>query len=199
MKLYYTQNSPYARIARIALRESGLTSDVPELLALNREQNNPVLQYSPVGRVPTLVDGDVVITEAKNICNYFFARSNQPNGQGDCSNDIAAICQEGQILGYLDGIACWVREKRREPKARSEFLLQVEFDRSLRCLEYMENEAKSERLVNFPAFRSLALAAGLSLMDYHAFHPRWREVYASLSAWFEQQEVRPSMQETIPQ
>src|SRR5688500_14709720 len=53
MILFYSQNSPYSRIARIALRESGLISIASERLAANRQPDNPVLEYSPVGRVPT--------------------------------------------------------------------------------------------------------------------------------------------------
>ena len=199
MKLYYSQNSPYARIARMALRESGLSSFAEEFVAANRETDNPVLQYSPVGRVPTLIVDNIVITEAKNVFDYLSIRSGLETMQHDEKKDWAAISQEGQILGFLEGIANWVRENRRPADVRSKILLRVELDRSLRCMEYFESEAEATRLPHFPVFRSLALAASLGLMDFHKFHPDWRTVYQSLSAWYERQEKRDSMLETSPQ
>jgi glutathione S-transferase len=64
MKLFYTPDSPYARTARIALREYGLLASCEEIIAANRQPNNPVLEFSPVGRVPTLVADGFVITES---------------------------------------------------------------------------------------------------------------------------------------
>ncbi|MBE1293071.1 MAG: hypothetical protein GJ677_11325 [Rhodobacteraceae bacterium] len=196
MKLFYSQNSPFARIARLALRESGLKSKVSELLAANREPDNPVLEYSPVGRVPTLVDGDFVVTEAKNVFAYLVAKSNLDAFCQEPSNGWEELCQEGQILGFLDGIASWVRENRRSEGGRSDFLIQVEMDRSVRCLEFLDGEADGGRIPEFPVFRSLALAAALGLMDFHRYHPEWRKEYASLSNWFARQEQRDSMRET---
>ncbi len=182
----------------MGVRESGLVSTVTELLAANRQPDNPVLQFSPVGRVPALVAGDLVITEARHVFDYLAEASGSAYMQFHDGNDWMAISQEGQILGFVDGIANWVRENRREPDKRSKFLIDVEIDRSGRCLSYLENEAASLRLPDFPAFRSLALAAGLGLMDFHRFFPDWRSEYQTLSTWFERQEGRASMKETAP-
>lgn len=76
MILFYTPNSPYARTARIALREWEMLERAEERLAANREANNPVLQFSPVGRVPTLVDGSLVITEAPSVFAYIRSFAN---------------------------------------------------------------------------------------------------------------------------
>ena len=75
IKLFYSLNSPYARIARIAARESGIIDEITEIPSKNREPDNPVLEYSPVGRVPTLVDGNLIITETKNVHRYIGQKS----------------------------------------------------------------------------------------------------------------------------
>jgi len=196
MILYYTPNSPYARTARIALREWGMLERADERLAANREANNPVLQFSPVGRVPTLVDDGLVITEARSVFAYI-------RGLADpaCADtvDWNAVSDEGQIVGFLEGIAFWIRENRRAEAERSGFLLGVERDRMLRCLDCLDALAGSRPLPAVSEYRGAALASALHLMDAHGFCPGWKAKNRALTAWFERQVDRRSMQETAPQ
>lgn len=198
MKLFYTPNSPYARTARVAMREYGLLVGCQEIVAANRQPDNPVLEFSPVGRVPTLVTAEVVLTESRAIFDYL-----QSSGSGDdqITNtrvDWAASAQEGQILGFLDGIALWVRERRRSPEQRSDFIMQVEAERAVRCLSYLNSEAVARRLTDVSSFRGATLAAALELMTLHELVRDWRVEHKALSSWLEQQSSRPSMQQTAP-
>lgn len=109
MILFYTPNSPYARTARIALREWGLLAITEERLADNREAHNPVLEFSPVGRVPTLVHNGMVITEACNVFAYIKHLASAADTNFIAKADWTTVVQEGQISGFLEGIAFWVR------------------------------------------------------------------------------------------
>ncbi|AZU03488.1 putative glutathione S-transferase [Glycocaulis alkaliphilus] len=195
MILFYTPNSPYARTARIALREWNLLGAAEERLAANREADNPVLAFSPVGRVPTLVHADLVITEARSVFAYI---RNFAGGENAGEVDWKTVAEEGQIAGFLEGIAFWVRENRRTPESRSDFLLKVEHDRMMRCLSHFDTLAAAGALPVVSEFRSAALASALQLMDAHQLCPDWKKNKA-LAAWFEQQRDRPSMRETEPQ
>lgn len=195
MKLFYTPNSPYARIARIALREYGVLEQASELLAANRMPDNPVLQFSPVARVPTLVHNGLAITESRHVFRYIAGLAGRPDTSGE---DWRSIALEGQALGFLDGISAWVREKRREAPQQSPFLLQVEDDRARRCLKAFEIAAADAPLPGIPCFRATALACALALMDLHALVPGWREGHGALAAWYDDQAARPSMRETAP-
>ncbi|WP_265517928.1 glutathione S-transferase family protein [Nitratireductor luteus] len=148
MILFYTRNSPYARTARIALREWGLLEAVEERAAANREPDNPVLQFSPVGRVPTLVHADLVITEARSVFAYIKAFAGAGYAERPTPFDWATVAEEGQIVGFLEGIASWVRENRRAMEGQSDFLLNVERDRMLRCLNYLDALATNRPSVN---------------------------------------------------
>lgn len=194
MQLYYTPNSPYARIARIALREYGLLGQTTELIAANRMPDNPVLQYSPVGRVPTLVRDGLAITESRHVFRYLAETA----GKSDTSEDWRSIALEGQILGFLDGVSAWVREKRREAAQQSPFLLQVENDRARRCLTALEIAAAQAALRDIPCFRETALACALSLMELHMLVHDWRDGHQALAAWYDAQAARPSMRQTAP-
>ena len=164
----------------------------------SREPDNPVLSHSPVGRVPTLVDGDLVITEAVNVVHYLEDIARPTTSGHELPPNWPNTMQEGLILGFMDGIACWIRENRRPAEHRSAFLVQVEHDRSERCLVRLEHEAGSGRLGDFPAYRFVALAVGLGLMGFHNFHMHWRRSHPALASWFEVQAVRQSMRETVP-
>lgn len=198
MKLYYSQNSPYARIARVIARELGIIGSVEELRSKNRKPDNPVLRYNPVGRVPTVVDGELVITEIGNVVRFLFSKSASNNGNSVNAEDWAEIMQEGQILGFLEGLVSWVRENRREKTFRSSHLLQVERDRAERCLVFLEREARAEHLGEFPVFRHVALAVGLGLMEHYALIDNWEDEFPTLARWYRNKHKRSSMIETAP-
>lgn len=198
MKLFYTPNSPYSRIARIAVREAGLVGKVEEILAFNRQDDNPVLAHSPVGRVPTLVDGQMVITEARDVVAYLAVASDCRAMLSADPDDWNSISRDGQILGFLDGIATWVRELRRGALV-SQDLIVVEVKRCERCLHSLDAAASSLFLPAIPSFGAMALASAIELMERHGFAATWRSRFPALATWFEEQAGRVSMQATRPE
>ncbi|MCP4048534.1 MAG: hypothetical protein GY732_21355 [Gammaproteobacteria bacterium] len=51
-KLYFTPNSPYARIARVAARESGLIDQIDEIEVVTRDEATWYFEITPLARVP---------------------------------------------------------------------------------------------------------------------------------------------------
>jgi len=69
MKLYITDGSPYARIARIVVLEKGLHNRVEIVVAQTRFADSPYYRINPSGRVPYLVrDDGVGLEESALIC-----------------------------------------------------------------------------------------------------------------------------------
>jgi len=69
MKLYITQVSPYARLARILVLEKRLGKRVETLEATTRTVGSPYYQINPSGRVPYLVDdAGVGMEDSQVIC-----------------------------------------------------------------------------------------------------------------------------------
>jgi glutathione S-transferase len=199
MILFYTPNSPYARTARIALRERGILDIAEERLAINRSPDNPVLRFSPVGRVPTLVHEGLVITEARSVFAFIAAFGGAEDASSRARPDWATLAEEGQIAGFLEGIATWVRENRRPVDKRSDFLLDVERDRARRCLDHLEARATAGPLPDVDVFGGAALAVALHQMEVHGLAPGWRSENDTLAGWFGRQLERPSMRETAPE
>ena len=74
IRLYY---HPYSRAAGTlwALEEAGVAYELQVTDILKGEQKGPELvALNPMGKLPTLVDGEVVVTEAAAICLYLADR-----------------------------------------------------------------------------------------------------------------------------
>src|SRR5438067_4292040 len=79
MKLFYASGSPYARIIRVVLRETGLDSRVPEEEVTLRDPNSALLVYNPGGKVPTLqLDDGTILTESLLLLCFLDTRHDGP-------------------------------------------------------------------------------------------------------------------------
>jgi glutathione S-transferase len=71
MRLFYTPNSPYARVARVAALELNLSNRINMQKVTVRDPNSILLNYNPTGKVPTLVTDDkFILSETRIICVY---------------------------------------------------------------------------------------------------------------------------------
>ncbi len=79
MQLYYAARSPFARIVRVALIETGLDAIVQKQEVALYSLESTLLPVNPVGRVPTLIlDDGTRLTESQLILNYIDTRHSGP-------------------------------------------------------------------------------------------------------------------------
>jgi glutathione S-transferase len=79
MKLYQHPVSTYSRRVRIALLEKKIEADLIEVDMFARAHKaEPYLTLNPYGRVPTLVDDDLVLYESTAILDYLEAKYPHP-------------------------------------------------------------------------------------------------------------------------
>ncbi len=77
MKLYSTKNSTFSRRVRIALHEKEV--DLEEIDTPKDARSTPEYRaLNPYGRIPTLVDGDLVVYESTAILGYLEERVPTP-------------------------------------------------------------------------------------------------------------------------
>lgn len=197
MKLFYTPNSPYARIVRITAMEAGLIDRIELDWVPLRTPDNPVIPHAALGRVPLLVDGDLALSEARHICAYLREKA----GSGPTVavyGDWPAVAAEGHALAFLDAITVWSREIRRQEADRSAFMLEVEAERAARYLGHLEQTLAVPTGAPPLNFETLCHVAALGMMRFYDLMPDWRETHPTVAAWVDAYDAVPSIAETAP-
>jgi glutathione S-transferase len=199
MKLYITNGSPYARIARVVILEKGLQSRVEIVLAKTRVADSPYYRINPSGRVPYLVrDDGVGLEESTLICDYLDHVDGKPAFDlpgGDQRWEARRL--EALARSMTDGIAVWYREIRRPHNEQSPAIVQHEADRAARFADLWEREIAHPLMrgpLNLPQI-TLACAFGLE-PRLPSFRSRSR--HPGLSDWLDRIAERPSVIATAP-
>ncbi|MBC7104002.1 MAG: glutathione S-transferase N-terminal domain-containing protein [Parvibaculum sp.] len=68
MKMYNAQLSPYATRCRMAIYAKDLDVEFLDMPDPDLEQE--FHRVAPMGKVPVLIDGDVIVPESETICEY---------------------------------------------------------------------------------------------------------------------------------
>ena len=199
MRLYYSKNSPYARVARIAVLESSLADKVDHIMVVNRTRDNPLRDISPTCRVPTLVDGDLVLGETRHICAYLDHLQGRAQFFPAPPTDWQSVSTESVVLAFLDSVLAQFSEGRRPANAFSNKRIEWEQEKTERCLALF-NEVIRTSPDQFRSwdYKCISLAVALDMMDFHSFQPDWRSTRIELANWFTSCSGQQSMIKTAP-
>ncbi len=194
-ELFFSENSPYARICRMALRERDLSAQIKETVTALRDPQAVVLPHNPTGRVPALLLPDgTTLTETTLILQWLDQQGTQPAMMPADPKGTAAY---GRALGLLDGIAVWNRELRRPENERSPSVLKLEAVRADRIADALERDVAGGAYAKID-MGTLALLAVLGYAERRHRSWSWRSGHEALEQWFEERSNRPSFIETIP-
>jgi glutathione S-transferase len=200
MRLFYGAASPFARIVRVALLETGLDSQARKQEVTLRDPASSLLPYNPVGRVPTLeLDDGTILTESLLILNYLDTlHARRPLLPRDGSDRWQTLAEMGVAAGMLEGIVTWARELRRPAHERSPGVIALETTRVNRTADVLDRAvAKGGYSGEINAAR-IVLGCALGWVDPR--HPvwAWRAGRPALTTWFEAIAGIPSFQATVP-
>lgn len=191
MELLYTPNSPYSRIVRVRVLEQAL--DVKFTRVSLRESADQILEHNPAGKVPALIlDDGRALSETRLVCEYLDSR--HPSNFLARPDDLDGRCLEGLATGFLDGVAVWIRELRRDRTEQSPAVLKLEaerFDRCMRCFELKDLSS------THPNYAQVAIASGIELVDTRISRA-WRSEYPKMRRWFETVSENASLRATAP-
>ena len=111
MRLFYGAASPFARIVRVALLETGLDANVHKQEVTLRDPASALLPYNPVGRVPTLeLDDGTILTESLLILSCIDTlHAGRPLLPRDGSDRWRVLADMGIAAGLMEGIVTWAR------------------------------------------------------------------------------------------
>ncbi|AOS95721.1 putative GST-like protein YibF [Microbulbifer aggregans] len=196
MKLFLTHSSPYARSARIILRESNLLEQVQETESHPFSNDPDFLTANPLGKVPCLVTDDGHgIMDSEVICAYLDRELGDGRLGKALEKDWQLRTYYSVCSGLIDTLVLLRIEKGREHDGlRSEFWWQRYQDAIRRTLDYLEQQAAL-----LPGELSLAhinLAATLGYLDFRHAEIDWRNNHKRLAEITASLEQRQAFRDT---
>ena len=201
MRLFYSPGSPYARIVRVALLETGLDARVQKQEVTLRDPASTLLPHNPVGRVPTLeLDDGTILTESLLILHYIDAMHTGARLlPRDGSDHWRVLSEMGIAVGFLEGIVTWARMLRNPENERARAVLDLETIRANRTADALEHAIANGAYAG-PRMNAARIVLGCTLGWVEPRHPvwKWREKRPALSAWYNEIAAAPSFQVTIP-
>ncbi|NKB98774.1 MAG: hypothetical protein GKR90_09825 [Pseudomonadales bacterium] len=195
MKLIMSNNSPYARRARITVREAGLDEQVEEVMIKSFAE---LPSYGPGGKIPVLItDTGQSICEALIITRYLNAVANAGLVPTDSDDLEVCLALESTASVLMDSLFARSFEKnQRDEASRSTAVLEREQNRSQRCYDTLD-QASLQAGTNVTV-ASIAIIAALGYADWRAQEDQWRTGRAGLANYFDQMMTRPAFAATKP-
>ena len=199
MKLYHAAASPYARKARITLREANILELVEEIEVAPWTDPEGYRDITPLGKVPALVrDDGPNLFQSVVICEYLASKNSQinlyPIGSELRWSNLRQIAAADGILDALVGIR--VEKLFHETEMQSKKFIQRQELTVLKSLDLIEeNVMELEGPINAG---QIAIAASLGYIDFRFSENNWRMSRPNLSKWFEAFSQRDSMKDTVP-
>tara|TARA_B100000315_G_scaffold14038_1_gene13047 strand:- start:2362 stop:2943 length:582 start_codon:yes stop_codon:yes gene_type:complete len=188
-------NSPYARRARITIREAKLQDQVEEV-AINSFAE--LASIGPGGKIPVLVtDSGLSICESLIITRYL----NELACTGLLPEGIRALesCFALESTGSALMDSLFVRSfenNQRQEQTRSPIVLEREQERSKRCYDALEAIVRGEGKA--VSVGTIAAIAALGYADWRAPEDGWREGRPTLHAYYDRIMKRPAFADTAP-
>ena len=203
MRLLYSAGSPFARLVRIALLETGLDAFVTKQELSRARLYSPesdVLALNPVGRVPTLeLDDGTILTESKLILDYIDAINPGPKLlPRDGSDRWRTLAEMGQAMGLLEGIVTWMRALMAPEPQRAVEAIAREAVRVNRAADALEGAIARGAYAGRLNAAQIVLGTALGLVETRLPVWQWREGRPGLSRWFDAIAARASFRTTEP-
>jgi len=197
MKLFYASGSPYARIARVVVRELGLTSGIEEVEVTLRDPNSSLLPYNPGGKVPALqLDNGTTLTESLLILGFLDARhGGRKLLPMDGSDGWKTLSELGRAYAFLDAVTVWNRELRFGLKAAS--VIALERERADRAADAFEATVTGGGYSG--PLDAARIVLGAALENFARRHRvwDWQTGRPRLTAFFAAIAQRPSFAATV--
>jgi len=201
VQLFYSPNSPYARKARIIIRELDLEQRVKEV-AVTLPADAALRAINPLGKIPALVlDDNSVIYDSPVICEYL-----DELGQGKFFPR-AGLFREAQgrwraltLQALGDGLADAVVRRNQELRLPEERRSNEVVQRQTAAIEaaFGVADRASAKFPAVPTIGEIAIACAIGYLDLRVPHDGWRDRHPQLASWLETFSKYPSMQATKP-
>jgi glutathione S-transferase len=197
MRLLGTLRSPYVRKVRVVAAEAGLLDQITlDVHAVHLAETAPeVMAVNPLNKLPTLVDGDVVVFDSLVICDYLADKA----GRADLlPRDMPARLEVMKTHALGDGLLdlCILRlvERAKPPERAWPDVMAATAAKIGATLDHLN--ATSERLVEQGCtVGTLTVAVALGYLDFRFGDLDWRFGRGSLADWYATFSERPALRQ----
>jgi len=198
MQLFVSPTSPYARKARIVLRERGLTGRVEEHAINPHHDPAELLAANPLGKIPTLVrDEGAPLYDSRVVCEWLDALAGEGGLIPAAGAERWAVRHaEAHADGILDLTVATVMERARPEGEQSPGSMARWREKIERAVASMD-EVRGNLPDRF-TLGHVALAVALSYLDLRLPDFDWRTAHPALAEWHAGAAERASMRDTAP-
>jgi len=198
MQLLVSPTSPYARKARVVLREKGLEDRIDEHFLNPHQDPAELLAQNRLGKIPVLVREDgSALYDSPVICEYLDALDGRPSlvpVEGEAR--WAVLRAQALADGIMDLAAATVMERARprgEQSPGSMTRWREKIERAVAGIGGAVAETRGELDLG-----RIALAVALSYLDFRLPDYDWRGGRPELIDWHANLGARSSMEATAP-
>lgn len=196
MKLFSSPASPYARKVRVVAHELGLADQVDEIHVNPLEAPAELLAANPLSRIPTLItEKGEALPDSGLIVEYLMTRGSGlapvPRGVKRWGALRRAEIADGMTVAAV----AYVFERRRPESIVYTQYLDRQTAVIRRAVAWLDVEAMALKL-DVPGVIEIAVATGLSYLDFRMPFLEWRAGHDALANWHRAFCERPSMQAT---
>lgn len=194
-----TPNSPYARKVRVVLAEKRIDCELEEVVL--SAPDCPVLEFNPLGKVPTLVlDDGTALYDSPVITDYL-----------DKKTPVARLIPQGERVdvkrwealadGICDAAVAIVMELRRPAESQDAATIERQKLKVQRGLQTLSKDLGEQKwcVSNSFSLADIAVGCALGYVSLRMPELNWRGDYPNLAALYEQLMQRKTFEETQPQ
>lgn len=195
MKLFFNTASPYARKARIVVRETGFLPRVDEVMAIPVENLPELVDANPLAQIPAWIDDDGMRwTDSSLIAARLDALS---GGKLSPQGEALWVMRRTEVAasGLIEMLVKMVLEFRRPEQYQSPFWLKRWEDNLMRGFAAIEKDCPAADVFDLAAI-TLAIAGTYTTFRYP--HLDWQAAAPKVAALTAELEKRQSFIDTYP-
>ena len=195
MQLLYSLRSPYARKARVVVREKNLLGRVHETVVDPQESSAELLALNPLAKVPALESERGALFDSPVVCEYLDSLSPRPLLiPADFEGRLEVLRLQSLADGIMDAAVSMVVENKRPEPQRSLLWMRrwtAAVERSLHALACRTLPSQFD-------LGSIATACALDYLTFRCPEIEWATREPLLLVWAQPYFDRASMRETAP-
>lgn len=198
MQLLMSPPSPFARKARVLLRETGLIDRVEEVqISTSPMDSSPqIMAANPLARIPALIRADgPAIYDSRVVTRYLDDMAD--SGLYPASSLYEVLTLEATAEGIMDVTVAMVYDARHRGNDEASDWNTAQWGKASRAIAAINQRWMSH--LNGPLnMGQIAVACALAYVDLRHDARNWRRGNDALAAWFADFAARPSMTDTDP-